>query len=135
DIHAKTKVVRAPARKQAAGAGKQLAPLIAGVIERRRQARRQNTVELPGLNGIPDSNQASEGHNTPAPSLLPPSGFDKVRLRGGGVPERRIASGTVTPTRREPSPARVGRSPSALRNSFEDERTPLMGQGQGNDQA
>ncbi|GJN91092.1 hypothetical protein Rhopal_004109-T1 [Rhodotorula paludigena] len=119
DIHAKTKVVRAPARKQAPGNGK-LAPLIAGVIERRRQARRQNTVELPGPNGVPESSGPStDGRNTPAPAA-PSSGFDKVRLRGGGVPERRVASGAATPMRRE------GSKTGANGAGGSDERTPLL---------
>ncbi|GAA5844786.1 hypothetical protein JCM9279_002920 [Rhodotorula babjevae] len=138
DIHAKTKVVRAPARKQAAGAGKQLAPLIAGVIERRRQARRQNTADPPGSFGLPDSAYTTDGRSTPALGAGPASGFDKVRVRGGGVPERRPGNGATTPLRRDVSPARIigQRSPSTLRQSLEDERTPLIQQsGKNGDQA
>ncbi|GAA6003103.1 hypothetical protein JCM10207_001990, partial [Rhodosporidiobolus poonsookiae] len=126
DIHAKTKVVRAPARKPAGG-GK-LAPLIAGVIERRRQARRQNTAEFPGPNGVPDSAVGTDRPNTPVP---PQSGFDKVKLRGGGVPERRMGgghgglagSGYGTP-KRDTSP---GPSSSRTRDlGAVEERTPLL---------
>lgn len=53
------------------------------------------------------------------------SGFDKVRVRGGGIPERRIVSGVTTPTQngsRTTSPQR--RSQSLARS--ESERTPLL---------
>jgi len=106
--------------------------LPAGVIERRRQARRGNTAEFPGASGVLDSTYSTDGRNTPALGAGPSSGFDKVRLRGGGVPERRVGNGATTPMRREASPARIGqRSPSALRNSLEDERTPLIKNGEG----
>ncbi|GAA5971081.1 hypothetical protein JCM11641_004136 [Rhodosporidiobolus odoratus] len=122
DIHAKTKVVRAPARKPATG-GK-LAPLIAGVIERRRQARRHNTAEFAGPNGIPDSVAGTERPNTPVP---PQSGFDKVRLRGGNAPERRRAA---TPAGGAPQAhQRAVSSPdpgSSGRGSAAEERTPLL---------
>ncbi|BGO92047.1 hypothetical protein BJY59DRAFT_689517 [Rhodotorula toruloides] len=124
DIHAKTKVVRAPARKPAVGNGK-LAPLIAGVIERRRQARRHNTAEFLGPNGVPDSNFSTEGRNTPMPGAAP-SGFDKVKLRGGGVPERRIASGSGanTPVRGH---SRLRTENLAIKGN--GERTPLLQNG------
>ncbi|GAA5851502.1 hypothetical protein JCM8547_001113 [Rhodosporidiobolus lusitaniae] len=120
DIHAKTKVVRAPVRKPAPGGGK-LAPLIAGVIERRRQARRQNTAEFLGPNGVPNSGSSTDRPNTPQP---PQSGFDKVKLRGGGVPERRLVSGSTLGTpARTASPARGGGSAAA---GAAEERTPLL---------
>ncbi|GAA5935169.1 uncharacterized protein JCM15063_000959 [Sporobolomyces koalae] len=111
DIHMKTKVIRAP-RKPAAG---KLAPLIAGVIERRRLQRR-STAELPPGNGsghTPDSigRQAPRG-----------SGFDKVKLRGGGVPERRVASSTGAQT---PRTATASPDSSAFRIPA-DERQPLL---------
>ncbi|POY71912.1 hypothetical protein BMF94_5069 [Rhodotorula taiwanensis] len=137
DIHAKTKVVRAPARRSAKE-GK-LAPLIAGVIERRRQARRQNTADTSFANGGDDSNGASTNTTSSSSTAtarkayphMPPlqhhvtSGFDKVRVRGGGIPERRIVSGVTTPTQngsRTTSPQR--RSQSLARS--ESERTPLL---------
>ncbi|GAA5965562.1 hypothetical protein JCM3765_007381 [Sporobolomyces pararoseus] len=114
DIHMKTKVIRAP-RKPAAG---KLAPLIAGVIERRRQARRNNTAD--GTNGTNpfalDTANNTTGVNTPK------SGFDKVKLRGGGVPERRITStgGAQTPRTANGSPD------STAFYVPNDERRPLL---------
>lgn len=61
-----------------------------------------------------------------------------MRVRGGGVPERRPGNGATTPLRRDVSPARIvgQRSPSTLRQSMEDERTPLIRQSSKNgDQA
>ncbi|GAA5915406.1 hypothetical protein JCM6882_001415 [Rhodosporidiobolus microsporus] len=128
DIHAKTKVVRAPTRKPASG-GK-LAPLIAGVIERRRQARRQNTAEFPGPNGVPDSTVGTDRPNTPVP---PASGFDKVRVRGGGLPERRLVSssgyGTPSAGSSSPDPAGAGRGRGTAAGSAAEERTPLLASG------
>ncbi|GAA5992374.1 hypothetical protein JCM10908_000452 [Rhodotorula pacifica] len=153
DIHAKTKVVRAPARRSAKE-GK-LGPLIAGVIERRRQARRQNTSEptvafadvhestgngtssaaTSGGNTATNANTGTAGRNTP---VMPPlqhhvtSGFDKVRVRGGGIPERRIVSSGIN----SPVPNRSrasSRNPSLARG--ESERTPLLQRnGNGNGQ-
>ncbi|GAA6005465.1 hypothetical protein JCM11491_003651 [Sporobolomyces phaffii] len=110
DIHMKTKVIRAP-RKPAAG---KLAPLIAGVIERRRQARRNNTAELTPGNGLVETAD-NTGRNTPR------TGFDKVKLRGGGVPERRITStGAQTPRTVSGSPD------SSAFFVQSDERQPLL---------
>ncbi|GAA5881080.1 hypothetical protein JCM3774_003005 [Rhodotorula dairenensis] len=156
DIHAKTKVVRAPARRSAKE-GK-LGPLIAGVIERRRQARRQNTIDggsiLPAPADPSNGNGASSttassgagtvtntatgaapaagvaGRDTP---VMPPlqhhmtSGFDKVRVRGGGIPERRILSGVNTPIPNGSRPA--SRNTSRVRAAAESERTPLLRNG------
>ncbi|GAA5844576.1 hypothetical protein JCM5353_001322 [Sporobolomyces roseus] len=113
DIHMKTKVIRGP-RKPAAG---KLAPLIAGVIERRRQARRTNTAEFtPGNGQIEVTIPTAAGRNTSK------SGFDKVKLRGGGVPERRITStGNQTPRTSNNSPE------SSAFHIPADERQPLLG--------
>lgn len=112
DIHMKTKVIRGP-RKPAAG---KLAPLIAGVIERRRQARRTNTAEFVPSNGQLEVTIPSANRNTAK------SGFDKVKLRGGGVPERRITStGNQTPRTSNNSPD------SSAFHIPPDERQPLLG--------
>jgi len=130
----KTKVIRGP-RKPAAG---KLAPLIAGesphipdlrtklssltllllsgVIERRRQARRTNTAEFVPSNGQLEVTIPSANRNTAK------SGFDKVKLRGGGVPERRITStGNQTPRTSNNSPD------SSAFHIPPDERQPLLG--------
>ncbi|GAA5974567.1 hypothetical protein JCM21900_001746 [Sporobolomyces salmonicolor] len=109
DIHTKTKVIRTPARKPAAG---KLAPLIAGVIERRQQARRNNTAEF----ATPEAAATPDGR-----SAIPPTGFDKVKLRGGGIPERRVASGLSTPRPEPMSP------PDDQSGSHGGERQPLLG--------
>ncbi|GAA5865179.1 hypothetical protein JCM1840_003934 [Sporobolomyces johnsonii] len=108
DIHTKTKVIRTPARKPAAG---KLAPLIAGVIERRRQARRNNTADY-----TPEAAATPDGR-----SAAPPTGFDKVKLRGGGIPERRVASGATTPRMDQVSPPDDQSGPNG------GERQPLLG--------
>lgn len=55
-----------------------------------------------------------------------PSGFDKVKLRGGGVPERRIASGSGanTPVRGH---SRLRTENLAIKGN--GERTPLLQNG------
>lgn len=53
-----------------------------------------------------------------------PSGFDKVKLRGGGIPERRVTSGANTPVR---SHSRLRTKTLAVRGG---ERTPLLRNGQ-----
>lgn len=133
----KTKVIRAP-RKPAAG---KLAPLIAGefsddvppfprpkrylavlfptgVIERRRQARRNNTAD--GINGA-NPFAGGTANNTTGVNT-PKSGFDRVKLRGGGVPERRITStgGAQTPRTANGSPD------STAFHIPNDERRPLL---------
>ncbi|GAA6059512.1 hypothetical protein JCM10212_002255 [Sporobolomyces blumeae] len=121
DIHMKTKVIRAPSRKPAAG---KLAPLIAGVIERRRQARRQNTADFSAGGGPPPdgAGSAEAGRNTPVPAAR---GFDKVKVRGGGAPERRIASaGASTPRLSQTSPGSTTTTPASPKG--EDERQPLL---------
>ncbi|KAG0654293.1 hypothetical protein C6P46_001813 [Rhodotorula mucilaginosa] len=152
DIHAKTKVVRAPARRSAKE-GK-LAPLIAGVIERRRQARRQNTIDGgPAIHFTDNGNSNGNGANTTSSTaassstglntgastaqagrntpVMPPlqhhvtSGFDKVRVRGGGIPERRIFSGVSTPIPNGSRPS----SRNTSRTRGESERTPLLKNG------
>lgn len=86
----------------------------AGVIERRRQARRNNTAELTPGNGLVDTAE-NTGRNTPR------TGFDKVKLRGGGVPERRITStGAMTPQTMNGSPE------SSAFYIPNDERQPLL---------
>ncbi|KAK4054686.1 cell agglutination protein Mam3 [Microbotryomycetes sp. JL221] len=70
DLNNKVKVVRGPSKR--VSTGKALAPLIAGVIERRR-GQRQNTREQ-----HPSDNVAS-------------AAFDKVKLRNGNTPDRRHA--------------------------------------------
>ncbi|GAA5903567.1 uncharacterized protein JCM6883_005044 [Sporobolomyces salmoneus] len=120
DIHMKTKVIRAP-RKPAAG---KLAPLIAGVIERRRQARRNNTAD-----GTPGNNLVVVDPGDSVSRNAPKSGFDKVKLRGGGIPERRITStgGSQTPRTQNGSNGSMNASPES--SSFHvpnDERRPLL---------
>ncbi|BGP56244.1 cell agglutination protein Mam3 [Rhodotorula sphaerocarpa] len=148
DIHAKTRVVRAQNRKTTKE-GK-LGPLIAGesrVIERRRQARRANTADLPPNAGNGARGGNSNGTNTASSSnttiarsstpVMPPlqhhvtSGFDKVRVRGGGLPERRVPSGANTPVpngSRALSPARRAQvqSATAAAARSEGERAPLL---------
>ncbi|ORY89765.1 hypothetical protein BCR35DRAFT_329115 [Leucosporidium creatinivorum] len=76
DLNNKIKVVRGPSKRVATG--KALAPLIAGVIER-RHARRQNTVDYGSGN-------------------VAAVAFDKVKLRNGKTPDRRKAVvGDTTP--------------------------------------
>ncbi|BGP16859.1 hypothetical protein JCM10213_007306 [Rhodosporidiobolus nylandii] len=123
DIHAKTKVVRAPTRKPASSGGK-LVPLIAGVIERRRQARRQVTAEFVGPNGVPELLGSTDRPNTPVPAQ---SGFDKVRLRGGGVPERRIVGSSTSGTPAGKGSQTPGAGGDSGEGSAAEERTPLLG--------
>ncbi|KAM0749153.1 DUF21-domain-containing protein [Meredithblackwellia eburnea MCA 4105] len=120
DVHNKIKVVRGPNKR---AAGKALAPLIQGVIERRRGHRqRTGTVDYgsigdgrasPNLSAGADKDlypHSQQGSETPSPSggvsaplqpPLTPKAFHKVKLRGGGQPERRsdlverIESGAV----------------------------------------
>ncbi|KAK4698350.1 hypothetical protein P7C70_g7930, partial [Phenoliferia sp. Uapishka_3] len=114
DVQQKIKVVRGPNKR---AAGKALAPLIQGVIERRKAFIRRPTTEYGAI----------KDGSAPKPQPIPKA-FSKVKLRGGGEPERRSDLVDRIETReqsRAPSPeGREGR-PGANGNG-NGERTPLL---------
>ncbi|KAL8292145.1 hypothetical protein RQP46_001611 [Phenoliferia psychrophenolica] len=80
DVQQKIKVVRGPSKR---AAGKALAPLIQGVIERRKGHRQASGADY----GTLEYGAAKDGAQVPTPPT--PKAFSKVKLRGGGEPERR----------------------------------------------
>lgn len=141
DLHNKIKVVRGPARRVAAG--KALAPLIQGVIERRQVYRTSS------------HNYGSTNTDSPAPHVPPPAkAFQKVVVKGAGSrrtafgngvdasqlntpfgspPNSTVATATGSGTSTPGSIVRAGRSISRSRdreagNSGDgnDERRPLL---------
>ena len=138
DIHAKTKVVRAPARKQAAGAGKQLAPLIAGAS--RLSLSLSRTLLLPVLTLLlvrrchrAPSSSPSAKHGRPARLVRPArqrlhdgrAQHARSRRRPGvglrqGARARRRRARAAAGQRRDDA-AQEGREPCAHRRAAQPE--------------
>ncbi|SCZ89656.1 BZ3500_MvSof-1268-A1-R1_Chr9g10528 [Microbotryum saponariae] len=129
DLNNKIKVVRGPAKRVATG--KALAPLIAGVIER-RHARRQNTST--NLNyGTNESTPNGASPKPPHPKPNPAqTAFDKVKLRNGKLPDRRqrILDGASPSLHAERSGSPSSMSGLDDETSTLGERKPLLGRNQ-----
>ncbi|KAI5477554.1 DUF21 and CBS domain containing protein [Pseudohyphozyma bogoriensis] len=135
DVHNKIKVVRGPQKPQVAS-GKALAPLIQGVIERRRVHRKRTTADYGSMTVVSNyegQEPGSEVPPTPAAGVnTAAKAFAKVKVKGGGPAERRSdlvkkgGDGTATATA-SPRMLEEGSLTDEPMEQGETETAPLLG--------